>query len=503
MHLQPGKKVIVFLTTTALKSWFGSDAFSFVGPMMCRQSTLMTSFAWKRSEPLSVLSAPPFDDATWNAYTTAMEQVIAKPGVVRRIKPHEVDKCGYFLFSRQSLAPVTIFKHGQQLSTENLDENQDDSHMLSKSANSLNLLHSALQEQSRLFQQRYNFTKQEHEFITRCLVYVGDFCAKPQPQLQNNGLDRRAPILVSWHKIKEMGWIPRENCFSTYMYILTSAADDNNDLAPTNDHPSHKPSSISYNNAQLEIFACHGQLYGSNEKTVAIQLKNLIRLGDVSGAEQLLTSLENEAKLQQQPIDLGLRLRTFLPLMEQYCEMGDGKAILRLYHRMREAPGTYLDDEAYTLILASLARHGFFQSQLGEPYGWELFETLASTMADDVLELTPVTATLLEESFRVGHYNIGKNASEKVVVRHVTIPSNCTCPTTGAKLRLLRLSDNQRQHVHDNLLEMARLSCQEFIQKWNLRNKRQVQAETASMIIDEKIEDRAYQAILNFSEWLE
>jgi hypothetical protein len=59
----------------------------------------------------------PFDDATWDAYMTAMEQMIAKPGVIKKTKPHEIDKCRVFLMSRQSLTPVSIFQQRQQSSS--------------------------------------------------------------------------------------------------------------------------------------------------------------------------------------------------------------------------------------------------------------------------------------------------------------------------------------------------------------------------------------------------
>jgi hypothetical protein len=422
----------------------------------------------------------PFDDIFWDAYTLAIEQMMTRPGVIKKTKEHEVENCRKYLFARQGLPPFSVASRQQQSTAKQL----------------------AAEEQAALFENHYNFTKQEHEFITRCLVYVGDFCAKPRHQ-HEEGFDRRAPIVVSWHKLKEMGWFPRENSFSTYMYILSAAMEEDNNYDNTSED--HSQSSV-YDDALLEIVNCHGRLYGSNEKTVAIQLKHFIRRGDVEAAEELLTRLEAEVQQEKQQHhqagtesqDLGLRLRTFLPLMEHYCEIGDGDAILRLYDRMQAAPGTHLDADAYALILASLARNGyFFQAGLTEQgtiYGPKLFDSIASTMADDVLELTPQVAATLE----VGFSDSIKEGENTTVVKHVTIPPNCTCPTTGAKLRLLKLNDNQRQHVHDTLLEMAHLSSQEFMQKVNRRKPK-----VATSSEDPSANNHAYEAICNFSEWLE
>ena len=62
------------------------------------------------------------------------------------------------------------------------------------------------------------------------------------------------------------------------------------------------------------------------------------------------------------------------------------------------------------------------------------------------------------------------------------------CPASGAKLRLFALAGEQRQHVHDTLLEMARIRYQEFTKK--KKNK-------------EEGEDYGFEELSNFSSWLE
>jgi pentatricopeptide repeat protein len=277
----------------------------------------------------------------------------------------------------------------------------------------------------------------------------------------------------------------------------------------------------------MEIVTCHGWLHGRNEKTSAIQLKNLIRRSNVEAAEQLLTLLEQEAtaavaqdgksqkerersrgKVGSKTQDLALRLRTFLPLFEYYCENGDVKAMMKLYHRMQEAPGVHFDVEAYTLLLASLARHGYFKPDSN--YGPELFDQLVTTMAADILELTPETADELEAGFQDGYSTTtaivdSSNATAAAVVfERVQIPSNRTCPKTSTELRLISLDETQRQHVHDTLLEMAELARQEFAAKIkNQRSGKKDKVTQAENTETPATKDPAYQALLDFSEWLE
>jgi hypothetical protein len=430
-------------------------------------------------------------DAVWKAYKDAMDKMITRPRVVKKAKPHEIEKCKEYLLSKT-----------QRVSTDNAVSFRPN-FMDSKEA-----IQKALQEQSAIFQQHYNFTKQEHEFITRCLVYIGDTCAKVTTAGDNsdsssNVFSRLAPIIVAWNKAKEMGWMPRENAFSTYMYILSSQEEGNNSINVKN------PIQSFCDDALMEVVTCHGWLYGRNEKTIAIQLKYLIGRRKVEEAEQLLMSLENEAdalaalnvedKANLKGQEVGLKLRTFLPLYNYYCEVGDARGVLKLYQRMQEAPGVFFDLEAHSLLLSSLARHGYFQPT--SEHGPELFERLATNMAADVLEITPGIVEELETGFKEGFSN-----TNAVLFGRVDIPSNKTCPKTGTELRLISLDETQRRHVHDTLLIMARLARQEFTAKVERRQPKKKNNETVSEAANAEVspeKDPAFQALLNFSRWLE
>jgi pentatricopeptide repeat protein len=304
-----------------------------------------------------------------------------------------------------------------------------------------------------------------------------------------------------------------------------------------------------YDDALLEIVTCHGLLYGINEKTLGIQLKNLIRRGEIETAEKLLSSLptrefpmhEQQQKLPNhddpESVYLGLKLRTFLPLFQRYCQMGDAESMLRLYRRMQAEPRVYFDAEAYILLLSSLARHGYFKVQENADYGPELLDKLVAAMADDVLEISTELAMDLETGFREGFSNnimmdissngppilrfencdnsvslgdrlsISGDTPTSVFVERVEIPQNRTCPKTGTKLRLISLDESQRQHVHDTLLEMAEAESQEFAAKISVQKKRKEQpgdAQTQRYSREEEVpKDGAYQALLKFSDWLE
>jgi hypothetical protein len=166
---------------------------------------------------------------------------------------------------------------------------------------------------------------------------------------------------------------------------------------------------------------------------------------------------------------------------------------------MQEAPGVFFDLEAHSLLLSSLARHGYFQPT--SEHGPELFERLVTNMAADVLEITPGIVEELETGFKEGSSN-----TNAVLFGRVDIPSNKTCPKTGTELRLISLDETQRRHVHDTLLIMARLARQEFTAKVERRQPKKKNNETVSEAANAEVspeKDPAFQALLNFSRWLE
>jgi pentatricopeptide repeat protein len=55
-----------------------------------------------------------------------------------------------------------------------------------------------------------------------------------------------------------------------------------------------------------------------------------------------------------------VRLRTYFPILKQYCEVGDMSSALSLFKRMQSTPGVMLEPETYVLLLASIAENKYF-----------------------------------------------------------------------------------------------------------------------------------------------
>jgi pentatricopeptide repeat protein len=463
----------------------------------------------------------PFDDAVWTAYEESVKEMMERPRVVKKERPDVVMKCREFLLSRRGIPPVPIPQISHPTATTHVKSEEDvavGQHGSSTSSGDREVFRLSLQGQARRFQQQYNLTSKGHDFVTRCLVYMGDACA---------GKRESYPIVVAWHKMKEMGMKTRENALSTYMYILSTTTNDRpnrteahietNDGRPPNNGDDDAIPPPAVDNTLLELVTCHDLWYEPNEKTATIRLKGLIARGEIKTAECILASLGEDVK----------RLRTFMPLMEYYCQRGDGTSILRLFRQMQNSPGVHWDADSYALVLASLARLGHFRGTEGTSilthrqvrpidgareanfsatHGPELFDELVTEMANDILELSESAVMELSRGFRDGYNGTSANdpagnsmgprtGSGDVVIQRVEIPSTGICPLTGVKLRLLSLDDSQRQHVHDNLLEMARLQSQQFVS--GSQNKVKVVSETETDV------NIGYEELSRFSEWLE
>lgn len=404
-------------------------------------------------------------DEIWELYISTMAEVMESRRVMKQDSIESIQAVQAYLISKETLSNIP------SLIGTNQREIQD-----------------VMADQAVRFRNHYNFTVEQYQFAYRSLVYFGDACAK-------RGL---GPIVVvPWHKLKEAGMIPRENSISTYMYILSCTEDTS-----------------TYSEALDEVATFHDLLYSPNEKTVFLRMKSLIGKGNVEPAEKILYSLPDKSD----GVGEWKRLRTFLPVLEHYCSIGDASSILRLLRDMRQSPGVIMDAEAYALIIGSLAKFGYFKTEsyvadefrkagFDASHGPDLFDVIATMMGEDILELTETAARRIFKDFVEGFgisslCSVGPseyipslsddNAESsclkmgRVEIMHTT----GLCPATGATLRLFRLGDEQRQHVHDQLLEMARLSYQEFT-----KNK----ANTA----EKENQDYGFAQLSKFSEWLE
>jgi len=360
------------------------------------------------------------------------------------------------------------------------------------------------------------FTSDQYEYLSRCLTYLGDFAAK---------LRSPRPAAVAWRKIRQCGMVPRENCVSTYMYVLSLDDNDNGGggIPPLLDYC-------------LEAATFRDLLYEPNEKSVTLRIKSLIARGDARGAEDVLSSLPDkvvgDAQEEKERRRQGhaptseksgwKRQRTFQPILAHYCTEGvdDMDSALRLFRQMRTSDGVFLDPDTYALLVASLARNGRFRG-LDVPYdekndnlnlpgrvishGPRLFDDIAAAMAEDLLELTEDAATAIAialcESFashtggNISKPFICKDAAGHSCVGRVDIDEETgISPETGTKLRLFSLTETQRKHVHDTLLEMASNQHEEYGERLKEKGK----------LLDE-VRDGEYalQELSKFSRWLQ
>jgi hypothetical protein len=186
---------------------------------------------------------------------------------------------------------------------------------------------------------------------------------------------------------------------------------------------------------------------------------------------------------------------------------------------MRQSSGVFFDADTYAATLGSLAKNGHFRADslpidgasiagFKASHGPSLFDEIASEMAEDILELTEPAAKNIFDSFLKGFPEVlagetdnqteipilpSRNESTSNVSTGLTIgrveinASTALCATTGAKLRLIALDEDQRQHVHDTLIKMAGIQYLEFTKK----RKKPVD------------EDLGLKELGLFSEWLE
>eukprot|EP00550_Attheya_septentrionalis_P003180 CAMPEP_0198286026 /NCGR_PEP_ID=MMETSP1449-20131203/5206_1 /TAXON_ID=420275 /ORGANISM="Attheya septentrionalis, Strain CCMP2084" /LENGTH=776 /DNA_ID=CAMNT_0043983645 /DNA_START=235 /DNA_END=2565 /DNA_ORIENTATION=+ len=437
------------------------------------------------STPLSLETNFPqasYDPEDWNAYEEAIQELIKSrrflslKGKNKSTEDIQIVS-DWLLQNRRPLIPI----HLPLLTTptpvmNNVQGKENDDSIFTQ-----------LQEQRNRYIEKTKLTKSQYEMISRAISYLGDNCAKQIGRLQNSPQQDGAPVItptevvrpltVGWEKMLEAGMAFRGNSLSTYLYALSSDLDSesNNILA-----------------GQVATF--HDLLCEPNEKTVSVRIKSLVARGDALGAEQVLTMLDSNDSNKNGLGDVK-KLRTYQPLLKLYCSLGADttQSVLRLYKRMKAESTVLFDAETYIMVLAAIAKHGyFFQGAppiegavgLGYPVasGPELFDVIVQEMADDILEINSDCAQQLTNSLFEGQNQQKKSDLEdpngqlakegELVASRVAINSKTAlCPRTGIRLRLIILEKLQRKQVHDGLLKMAAAQYEEFVIKLKTKHK--------------------------------
>lgn len=242
-----------------------------------------------------------FDPVEWQQYETTVRTVMNNGRLVKhKDKPEDVSRAFEYLLHNQSIlqAPILV-----------LHENDSRAFM---------------NQQKQNFLAQANLTEAQHELAMRTLTYLGDLCAKKQTP---------EPLIVAWHKLKEAGMVPRENCISTYMYALSLS------------------NHTSTTTAQVATF--HDLFYEPNEKTVTLRIKSMIADKNAAGAEELLSCSFGNGEWK--------KLRTYVPVLELYCNQGDMTSALRLYRQMQQLSRVHFEPDTYALLIGALAEQGYFR----------------------------------------------------------------------------------------------------------------------------------------------
>ncbi len=113
--------------------------------------------------------------------------------------------------------------------------------------------------------------------------------------------------------------------------------------------------------------------------------------------------------------------------------------------------------------------------------GPELLDEVLNEMSEDVLEITSASARRLYNAIATGFHGVEgvdlkpinslgglvmNNATAKadeLIASRVSIGATTgICPRSGAKLQLIKLQRDQRQQLHQGLLELAATSYEEY-----------------------------------------
>ncbi|KAL7555108.1 hypothetical protein ACHAWF_018734 [Thalassiosira exigua] len=434
-----------------------------------------------------------FDEEKYNSFKRAVEEIVSKRNVLRDFRDNEHDLLAVKLHLLDNRRKIAKWGVGEYLPRGHF---ANDGFKLAESSDShgkednVSYTKRKIRERCEMYMDHTGLTLQQLKLSTVLLSHLGDYCAK------NTSIK---PLQIAWEKILEAGLMPLSRTLSTYLYVLSLEGENG----------------VEERDIAAEVAMYHDALYGPTEKTVALLVKSMVVKGDAAGAEALLDSIADGP--------LGeLRHRTTSPILKLYCENGAIDSALRLYHRMRKTARVKMDAATYADFIAAVAENGYFRSDAdcivgAEDLGYsrtcgpELLDALISEMAEDALDISQESARVLHNGLAIGFKESGLDSipdssdikpmstlcqEGTLVANRVVIDrTSARCPATGTSLRLIVLEQQQRIHVHDTLVEMAREKSKEYTAR--LASKGRSTHDNA-----EKAE-LASQMLKEFSEWLD
>ncbi len=353
-------------------------------------------------------------------------------------------------------------------------------------------------------------TQQTFNQIAQLLfTALGRYCAERA---------RSVPMEVAWYKVKESGLVLPKDTISTYLYVVgTMGMGDSFRITTTTTAGEEEKKKNSNNESSIseEVVTYHDLAMKPTESSISLRVKAFAAKGDAKTAQELLEAFKKTIGDDVNNKE-AIRLRTYLPILKQYCEAKDIGAALAVFKQMQSTSTVILEPENYVLLLASIAENGYFCNNstpiegalglgLNHASGPELFDELVSEMANDVLEISSASASRLHNALAIGFKDRPENnlkemhplasmpisrqpaQSNEVVACRISLDrSSGICPVTQAQQRLLVLEPSQRRQLHDDLLKLSREQFAKFAGKR-----------------EDETEERAAEELQKFSDWLD
>ena len=326
---------------------------------------------------------------------------------------------------------------------------------------------------------------------------------------------RSVPMEVAWYKVKESGLVLPKDTISTYLYVVGTMGMGDSFRMTTVEDEEKKKKNNNESSISEEVVTYHDLAMKPTESSISLRVKAFASKGDAKTAQELLEAFKKTIGEDDHNKE-AIRLRTYLPILKQYCESKDVGAALEVFKQMQSTSTVILEPENYVLLLASIAENGYFCKNaapiegalglgLSHESGPELFDELVSEMADDVLEISSASASRLHNALAIGFKDRPENnlkemhplasmpisrqpaESNEVVAGRISLDrSSGLCPVTQAQQRLIVLEPPQRKQLHDDLLTLSREQFAKF------SGKREDEAP-----------ERAAEELLKFSDWLD
>jgi hypothetical protein len=365
---------------------------------------------------------------------------------------------------------------------------------------------------------RKNLQKELAEQHQRFCKHLG--IADRLPQLASSGLyvstsmcaryGKGLPVEVIWEKMKEAG-ICQKDFLQNLLYVsatfttgsarsrrkrrskyghlagIASILDvlDINETTDSHEDVSDETDLIDITD---EIAIFHDLLYEPSEQSINVRVKLLVAQGKAQEAEMLLDEHSSgEAEL---------RLRAYTPVLRLYIELVDLSSALRLFRKMRSIPTVHLDSDAFMHLIAGIAEKGRYKigaepiesaKELGyvNMSGPGLFDELVAEMASVIYEIPESSTKRLYNALALGFPGSGltDTAVHSLKLTDTKVKGNelfasrvrinqfqGLCPRSGVKLRLIHLSDEEKDKMVDKVLVMAREEQHRYHEKsrhWN------------------------------------